>query len=80
MQTQQKDYASPTRKLIRFFETSRDQWKRKHHEVKKQLKLAMNQVRAVEKSRARWRRDAENATAEAERLRAELQTLKNNSA
>ena len=65
---------------MRFFESSRNQWKAKHHEVKKQLKLAQNQIRAVEKSRAKWRQDAENAAAEADGLRTELETLKNDSA
>lgn len=77
MQTQQKEYTSPTRKLLRFFESSRDGWKAKYQEVKKQLKLAQNQIRAVEKSRARWRQDAEDARGEADHLRAELEALKN---
>jgi len=80
MQTRRKVYTSPTRKLMTFFESSRDQWKTKHHEVKKQLKLAQNQVRAVEKSRAKWRQDAENARVEADHLRTQLEALKNDSA
>ncbi len=80
MQTREMEYASPLRKLVRFFESSRNQWKAKHHEVKKQLKLAQNQIRAVEKSRAKWRQDAENAAAEADGLRTELEALKNDSA
>ena len=80
MQAQAIDYRSPARKLVRFFEASRDQWKVKHHEVKKELKLAKNQIRAVEKSRAKWRRDAEEAATERDRLRSELQALKNHSA
>ncbi len=61
MQTQEKEYTSPTRKLVRFFESSRNKWKAKHHGVKEQFKLAQNQIRAVEKSRGKWRQDAENA-------------------
>jgi uncharacterized protein (DUF3084 family) len=80
MQTQEIGYLSPLRKLVRFFEFSRDQWKAKHHAVKKQLKLAQNQIRAVEKSRAKWRQDAENAAAEKQRLRTELEALKKHSA
>ncbi len=76
MPTQEMEYISPLRKLVRFFESSRDQWKAKHHEVKKQLKLAQNQIRAVEKSRAKWRKDAENAGTEAAGLRTELEALK----
>ena len=80
MQTQEMEYSSPLRKLVRFFESSRDQWKAKHHEVKKQLKLSQNQIRAVEKSRAKWRQDAENASAQVDALRTELEALKNDSA
>jgi uncharacterized protein (DUF3084 family) len=80
MQTLEMEYISPLRKLVRFFESSRNQWKAKHHEVKKQLKLAQNQIRAVEKSRAKWRQDAKNAAAEADGLRTELEALKNDSA
>ena len=54
--------------------------KAKHQEVKKQLKLAQNQIRAVEKSRAKWRQGAESAIAEADALRTELEALKNDSA
>lgn len=80
MQTPAKEYTSPVRKLVRFFESSRDRWKAKHHELKKQLKLAQNQIRAVEKSRAKWRQEAENARARADHLRTELEALKNDSA
>jgi len=76
MQPQEMEYTSPLRKLVRFFKSSRDKWKAKYHEVKKQLKLSQNQIRAVEKSRARWRQDAENARAEADSLRTELKALK----
>ncbi len=77
MHTQEMEYTSPLRKLVRFFKSSRDKWKAKHHEVKKQLKLSQNQIRAVEKSRARWRQDAEKARAQADGLRTELEALKN---
>jgi uncharacterized protein (DUF3084 family) len=77
MQAREMEYVSPPRKLVRFFESSRNQWKAKHHQVKKQLKLAQNQIRAVEKSRAKWRQHAEKAAAEADGLRTELEALKN---
>jgi hypothetical protein len=62
-------FTSPGRKLLPFFINSRDNWKTKHHELKKQAKLLSNQVRAVEASREHWR---ERATA-AERRTAELE-------
>lgn len=69
-------YKSPIRKLTRFFETSRDGWKSKHHDLKAVLKLAQNQVRAVEKSREMWRRRAEESDQRVRELEAELAELK----
>ena len=51
-ETTDRCYKSPRRKLLAFFEKSRDRWKAKHRELKKRLKKEQNQVRAVEKSRA----------------------------
>ena len=80
MQTREMEYSSPAHKLIKFFRSSRDNWKTKQHQVKKELKLAQNQVRAVEKSRAKWRQDAEAARAKVACLQAELEEVKNRSA
>ena len=80
MQTLEMEYSSPAHKLIKFFRSSRDNWKTKHQQVKKELKLAQNQARAVEKSRSRWRQDAEAARAEVARLQSELEEVKNGSA
>ena len=54
-------FCSPRHKVAQFLERSRDLWKSKHHELKKQVKLAYNQVRAVEKSRQMWRERAQEA-------------------
>lgn len=54
-----REYRSPQHKLVRFFEQSRNNWKRKCQAAKQKCKLLANQVRAVEKSRARWRAVAE---------------------
>ncbi len=80
MQTLEMEFTSPPHKLIKFFRSSRDNWKSKHQQVKKELKLAQNQVRAVEKSRAKWRQDAEATRAEIARLQTELEEVKNHSA
>ena len=45
------EYRSPVRKLARFFEQSRNRWKRKCQAAKRRNKLLGNQLRAVEKSR-----------------------------
>jgi len=67
-----KVFRSPLTKLVKFFESSRDDWKEKHHQVKRQLKLEQNQVRAVEKSREAWRIRAEVAERRVRELEAAL--------
>jgi hypothetical protein len=66
------EYRSPVRKLARFFERSRDSWKRKCQEAKKRNKLLGNQLRAVEKSRGRWRWRANQLEAQVRQLEQEL--------
>ena len=73
-------FKSPVLKLLKFFSTSRDGWKEKHHQVKRQLKKEQNQVRAVEKSREGWRRRAEAAQRRRQELEAELAESKRESA
>ncbi len=63
-------FSSPTVKLVRFFEKSRDRWKAKYSTVKKECKKLENQTRAVEKSRENWReraRTSEQRVAELQR-------------
>ena len=67
---------TPIRKLMRFFESSRDNWKAKYSEMREQYRVADNKVRAVTKSRERWRQKAEQAQQEARRLREELESIK----
>jgi hypothetical protein len=69
----EREYRSPVRKLLAFFEKSRDAWKAKHHAVKVALKREQNQARAVEKSRAAWRTRAEAAEERVRELELELQ-------
>lgn len=76
MAAMEQVYKSPVTKLLRFFETSRDQWKEKHHQLKADLKLAHNQVRAVEKSREMWRQRAEESAQRVGQLEAELAEVK----
>ena len=64
MRSQATEYLSPAHKVQEFLHRSRDLWRKKHHELKMQIKLAANQVRAVEKSRQMWRERAEAAEAE----------------
>jgi hypothetical protein len=71
-----RTYKSPARKLIRFFEGSRDKWKQKYLELQQTRKLLSNQVRAVEKSREHWREIARAEQQRAEQLERELENLK----
>jgi hypothetical protein len=71
-----QEYKSPTRKLARFFHSSRDRWKAKHHEAKKNIKRLTNQQRAVEQSRQVWRTRAEEAEHRVEQLEQSIEALK----
>jgi chromosome segregation ATPase len=73
----ERSYKSPLRKLIAFFRRSRDRWKNKCHDLRRQLKKEQNQVRAVEKSRAAWRDKAQAATRQLQALQRELAEIKN---
>jgi hypothetical protein len=71
---------SPVRKLMRFFKSSRDNWKAKYSELRKSYRVVDNKVRAVTKSRERWRQMAEQAQQEARRLKEELESIKKSAA
>jgi uncharacterized protein YlxW (UPF0749 family) len=47
-----RDYKSPMRKLVKFFEKSRDNWKAKCQEAKYKVKLLQNRIRYLEKRKA----------------------------
>jgi predicted nucleic acid-binding Zn-ribbon protein len=66
------EMTTPTRKLLAFFQRSRDGWKEKYLALKDRAVLLSNQVYAVEKSRDTWRARAKDA----ERQLAELQSPK----
>ena len=70
MTSQATKFLSPRHKVLQFLERSRELWKRKHHELKMQIKLAANQRRAVEMSRQKWRERAQAAEAELRRVKA----------
>ncbi len=46
-----KEYKSPQRKLVNFFEKSRDRWKNKSIAAKQKVKRLQNRVRYLEKSK-----------------------------
>jgi hypothetical protein len=77
MTIEQKTYRSPLSKLVRFFERSRDGWKEKCQAAKKKAKALVNHVVALKKSRNRWKALARQHRNEVERLREELEQVKN---
>ncbi len=44
-----KKYKSPLRKLVKFFEKSRNNWRAKYQELKYKMKLMQNKIRYLEK-------------------------------
>ncbi len=70
-------YRSPLRKLVLFFQRSRDGWKAKYQSLKERCKLLINQVRAVEKSREHWREVVEEQRRQLKVLEEELAAIKN---
>ncbi len=70
-----KVYKSPIKKLVRFFEKSRDQWKAKCREAKARVKRLKNRVRFLEKSKADLKSQVKELKTEVSRLKAREQTL-----
>jgi hypothetical protein len=64
------------RKLARFFEKSRDQWKAKCREAKAMIKRLKNRVRFLEESRDRWKRQAKELQAKVAQMEAEGRELR----
>ena len=52
---QEKKYKSPLKKLVKFFEKSRDKWKEKYFEKKKELKRAKNQINDLKQRKEDWK-------------------------
>ena len=53
-----KEYSSPVRKLLAFFERSRDGWKAKYQQVKRLARKLQGRVRTLERSRDHWKERA----------------------
>jgi hypothetical protein len=68
--THPREYKSPRRKLLRFFEKSRDKWKLKYREVKKVLKRLTNRIRFLERSKAEYQQRVEELQAQLAALKA----------
>jgi hypothetical protein len=62
---------------MRFFQRSRDAWKSKCQEAKRQCKKLQNQTRAVEKSREHWKERARQYERELRELKKQSSKDKN---
>lgn len=70
-----KPYKSPLRKLVRFFEQSRDGWKAKSHAAKVKVKRLQNRVRFLERSKADLKSQVKALEAEVARLKTRAQAF-----
>ena len=68
---EQKTYKSPTRKLVRFFNNSRDQWKAKCLEAKAAAKGLKHRIRYLEQSKLEWKTKAKELENELARMKAQ---------
>jgi len=55
---QEKKYKSPLKKLVKFFEESRDKWKEKYVEKSKELKRVTNRIYDLETRKEHWKKRA----------------------
>jgi histidinol-phosphate/aromatic aminotransferase/cobyric acid decarboxylase-like protein len=67
----EKTYKSPLRKLVQFFEKSRDQWKAKCLEAKATAKGLKHRIRYLEQSKEEWKTKAKELEQELARLKAQ---------
>ena len=53
----ESEYKSPLKKLVKFFEESRNKWKAKAQESKQKVKLQGNRIRFLEESKLKLKAD-----------------------
>ena len=66
------EFKSPLRILVRAFRKSRDKWKQKYMEIKKEIKRFRNQAADARKSREMWKRRGEQFQSRIQELEAQL--------
>jgi cell shape-determining protein MreC len=66
-----KTYKSPIKKLVRFFEKSRDQWKAKCLEAKATAKGLKHRIGYLEQSKMEWKTKAKELEKELARMKAQ---------
>lgn len=75
-QESQFTYKSPLKKLVAFFEKSRDKWKAKAIEATYELKLNGNRIRFLESSKAELKQENQQLKTQLRELEQELANLK----
>ena len=68
-------YKSPQRKLVKFFQTSRDQWKAKCRGAKAELKTLKKKLHGMAERQQRWKSRVKAVEEELTRLRVEQRAL-----
>ena len=71
-----RQYTTPRWVQVWFLRRSRDNWKHKYQELKKQAKRLKNAVHDLTRSRQKWRDQAEHAIRRIEELEAENTALR----
>ena len=71
-----KSYKSPKRKLVNFFQRSRDEWKEKCQTAKATVKRLKNWATKLQRSREQWKARAQQYQQELKDLRRELEAQK----
>ena len=64
----QLKFRSPLRKLVAFFQSSRDKWKEKCLQVKYEFKLLKRRFENLQKNRDLWRQRNQESETEREQL------------
>ncbi len=69
------EFRSPLRKLVAFFEASRNKWKKKCQQAKYELKLLKRKFGNLRKNRDTWQQRYHEAEARREQLEAQREHL-----
>ncbi len=69
------EFRSPLRKLVAFFEASRNKWKKKCQQTKYELKLLRRKFGNLQKNRDMWQQRYQEADARREQLEAQREHL-----
>ncbi len=67
-----KEYTSPQRKLVKFFETSRDKWKARCLKGQAIIRQLKNRAQWLEQSRNNWKARARQLAHRVQELEAEM--------